>query len=38
VAWGATGVYRLRAGEVRILYEVDEQAGTVYIINTGLIS
>jgi mRNA-degrading endonuclease RelE of RelBE toxin-antitoxin system len=38
VAWGATGVYRLHAGDVRILYEVDDQAATVYIINIGIIA
>ena len=38
VAWGATGVYRLHAGDIRILYEVDEQAATVYIINVGIIA
>jgi len=38
VAWGATGVYQLYASEVRILYEVDNEASTVYIINIGLIS
>jgi mRNA-degrading endonuclease RelE of RelBE toxin-antitoxin system len=38
VAWGATGVYRLHAGEIRILYEVDDEAATVYIINIGVIS
>jgi mRNA-degrading endonuclease RelE of RelBE toxin-antitoxin system len=37
VAWGATGIYRLHAGEVRVLYEVDDEASTVYIINIGLI-
>ena len=26
VAWGATGVYRLHAGDIRILYEVDDRA------------
>jgi mRNA-degrading endonuclease RelE of RelBE toxin-antitoxin system len=36
VAWGATGVYRLHAGDIRILYEVDEQAATVYIVNIGI--
>ena len=36
VAWGTTGVYRLHAGDIRILYEVDEQAATVYIINIGI--
>jgi mRNA-degrading endonuclease RelE of RelBE toxin-antitoxin system len=37
IAWGATGIYRLHAGEVRILYEIDDEASTVYIINIGLI-
>jgi mRNA-degrading endonuclease RelE of RelBE toxin-antitoxin system len=35
VAWGATGIYRLHAGDIRILYEVDDDAATVYIINIG---
>jgi mRNA-degrading endonuclease RelE of RelBE toxin-antitoxin system len=35
-AWGATGVYRLRSGGVRVLYEVDDEAATVYIINIGV--
>jgi mRNA-degrading endonuclease RelE of RelBE toxin-antitoxin system len=38
VAWGATGVYRLHADDIRILYEVDDQAATVYIINIGIIA
>lgn len=38
VAWGATGIYRLHAGDIRILYEVDPGAATVYIINIGVIS
>jgi mRNA-degrading endonuclease RelE of RelBE toxin-antitoxin system len=38
VAWGATGIYRLHAGDIRILYEVDDEAATVYIINIGVIS
>lgn len=38
VAWGATGVYRLHAGEIGILYEVDDQAATVYIINSGILT
>jgi mRNA-degrading endonuclease RelE of RelBE toxin-antitoxin system len=37
VAWGATGVYRLHSGDIRILYEVDDEAATVYIINIGVI-
>jgi mRNA-degrading endonuclease RelE of RelBE toxin-antitoxin system len=35
---GEPGVYRLHAGDVRILYEVDDQAATVYIINIGIIT
>ena len=38
VGWGATGVYRLHEGDIPILYEVDEQAATVYIINIGIIA
>jgi len=38
VAWGAIGVYRLHDDDIRILYEVDEQAATVYVINTGIIA
>jgi mRNA-degrading endonuclease RelE of RelBE toxin-antitoxin system len=38
VAWGATGVYRLHAGDIRVLYEVDDAAATVYIINIGVVS
>jgi mRNA-degrading endonuclease RelE of RelBE toxin-antitoxin system len=38
VGWGATGVYRLHANEIRVLYEVDDEAATVYIINIGFIS
>lgn len=38
VAWGATGVYRLHAGDIRVLYGVDDDAATVYIINIGVIS
>jgi mRNA-degrading endonuclease RelE of RelBE toxin-antitoxin system len=37
VAWGATGIYRLHAGDIRILYEVDDDAATAYIINIGVI-
>ena len=37
-AWGATGVYRLHAGSIRILYEVDGDAETIYIINVAVIS
>jgi mRNA-degrading endonuclease RelE of RelBE toxin-antitoxin system len=38
VAWGGTGVYRLHAGEIRVLYEVDDRATTVYVINVAVIS
>jgi mRNA interferase RelE/StbE len=38
VAWGATGMYRLHAGDIRVLYEVDDAAATVYVINVGIIS
>jgi mRNA-degrading endonuclease RelE of RelBE toxin-antitoxin system len=38
VAWGGTGVYRLHAGDIRVLYEVDDDAATVYITNIGIIS
>ena len=38
VAWGGTNIFRLRIGEARILYEVDEKASTVYIINIGRVS
>lgn len=38
VAWGGTGIYRLHEGNIRILYEVDDEAATVYIINIGVIS
>jgi mRNA-degrading endonuclease RelE of RelBE toxin-antitoxin system len=36
VAWGTTGVYRLHTGDIRVLYEVDDEAATVYIINIGI--
>jgi hypothetical protein len=38
VAWGATGVYRLHAGGIRIRCEVDDQAATVYSINIGILT
>ena len=37
VAWGATGVYRLHAGDIRVLYEVDDAAATIYVINIEVI-
>jgi mRNA-degrading endonuclease RelE of RelBE toxin-antitoxin system len=38
VALGATGICRLHASDIRVLYEVDDAAATVYIINIGVIS
>jgi mRNA-degrading endonuclease RelE of RelBE toxin-antitoxin system len=35
VAWGGTNIFRLHTDEARILYEVDNEASTVYIINIG---
>lgn len=37
VAWGTTGIYRLHAADIRILYEVDSETPTIYIINVGII-
>jgi mRNA-degrading endonuclease RelE of RelBE toxin-antitoxin system len=37
VAWGATGIYRLHVGAIRILDEVDPEVATVYIINIGVV-
>ena len=38
VPWGTTGIYRLRAERIRILYEIDEDAAAIYIINIGLLA
>jgi mRNA interferase RelE/StbE len=38
VAWGDTGIFRLHTGNARILYQVDDEASVVYIINIGRIS
>jgi mRNA-degrading endonuclease RelE of RelBE toxin-antitoxin system len=35
VAWGGSGIYRLHLPGARILYEIDEEASTVYIINVA---
>jgi mRNA-degrading endonuclease RelE of RelBE toxin-antitoxin system len=35
VAWGGSGIYRLHLPGVRILYEIDEAASTVYVINVA---
>jgi mRNA-degrading endonuclease RelE of RelBE toxin-antitoxin system len=36
VAWGGSGIYRLRLPGIRILYQVDEDAATIYIINVAV--
>jgi len=36
VAWGGTGIYRLRLPGIRTLYEVDEDAATSYVINVAV--
>ena len=36
VAWGGSGIYRLHLPGIRILYEVDEDAATVYVINVAV--
>ena len=33
-----TGIFQLRTGNARILYEVDDEASVVYIINFGRVS
>ena len=38
VPWGGTGIFRLHSGNARILYEVDHDNSTVYIINVGRVS
>ena len=35
VAWGGSGIYRLHLPGIRILYEIDESAATVYVINVA---
>jgi mRNA interferase RelE/StbE len=37
VAWGGTGIYRLRLADIRILYEVDDRASTVYVVNVAVV-
>ena len=34
-AWGGSGIYRLHLPGIRVLYEIDENAATVYIINVA---
>jgi mRNA-degrading endonuclease RelE of RelBE toxin-antitoxin system len=36
VAWGGSGIHRLHLTGIRILYEVDESAATVYVINVAV--
>jgi mRNA interferase RelE/StbE len=36
VAWGGTGIYRLRLADIRILYEVDDRASSIYIVNVAV--
>jgi mRNA-degrading endonuclease RelE of RelBE toxin-antitoxin system len=38
VAWGDSGIFRLHEDEIRVLYEVDDEAAAVYIINIGIMS
>jgi mRNA-degrading endonuclease RelE of RelBE toxin-antitoxin system len=35
VAWGGSGIYRLHPPGVRILYEVDEDALMIYVVNVA---
>ena len=35
VPWGGTGICRLHSGEIRVLYEIDSDTSTVFIINVG---
>ena len=37
IAWGVTGIYRLHVAEIRVLYEVDDEASAICIINVGLV-
>jgi mRNA-degrading endonuclease RelE of RelBE toxin-antitoxin system len=36
VAWAGGGIYRVHLPGIRILYEADEDASTVYIINVAV--
>jgi mRNA-degrading endonuclease RelE of RelBE toxin-antitoxin system len=38
VPWGHSGYYRLHAGDLRVLYEVDQKAQAVYILSVGQIT
>jgi mRNA-degrading endonuclease RelE of RelBE toxin-antitoxin system len=36
VAWGGSGICRLRWPGIRIVYEVDEDAAIIYVINVAV--
>ena len=36
VAWGGSGIYRLHLPGIRIVYEVDEDAAIIYVINVAV--
>jgi len=36
VPWAGRGIYRLRLPGIRILYEVDDDAAIVYVINVAV--
>jgi mRNA-degrading endonuclease RelE of RelBE toxin-antitoxin system len=36
VSWGGGGIYRLRLPGIRILYEVNEDKATIYVINAAV--
>jgi len=36
VAWGGSGIYRLHLPGISILYEVDEDAAIIYVINVAV--
>ena len=36
VAWGGSGIYRLHLPGIRIVYELDEDAAIIYVINVAV--
>lgn len=36
VPWGASGFYRLHEDEIRVLYEIDDDAAALYVVNVGI--
>jgi len=36
VAWGGSGIHRLRWPGIRILYEVNDDEATIYVINVAV--